>query len=118
MTHNLKVAWNAVPIFLLCDRETGWRVRESWPKAGVWSPLIVMRSPGLQKPTQMVFSQWDEKVEAFPAERAYDTFTDAVSFGAPIRGPQYSQSHVSNRLIELRREDAIAIMDKKTVVMV
>ncbi len=118
MTHNLKVVWNAVPMFLELDGETGWRVRESWPKAGVWAALIVMREPGLQQPTQVVFRQWDETVEAFPAERTDDTFTEAVSFGAPIWGPQDSQSHVSNRLIELGREDAIAIMDKKTVVMV
>ena len=65
-----------------------------------------------------MFRQWDEKVEAFPAERTDDPFTEAVSFGAPIRGPQYSQAHVSHRLIELRREDAIAIMEKKTVGMV
>ena len=118
MTQNLKVAWNAVPMFLSCDRETGWRIRDSWPNAGVWSTVIVMREPVLQQPTQVVFRQGDEKVEAFPAERTDDTFTEAVSFGAPIRGPQDSQTHVSNRLIELGREDAIAIMDKKTVVMV
>jgi hypothetical protein len=27
-----------------------------------------------------VFRQWDKKVEAFPTERTYDTFTEAVSF--------------------------------------
>ena len=43
MTHHLKMAWNAVPTFLSCDRETGWRIRDTWPKAGVWSPVIVMR---------------------------------------------------------------------------
>ncbi len=86
MTHNLKVGWNAVPMFLSCDRETGWRVRDSWPNAGVGSPVIVMREPVLQKQIQVVFRQWDEIVEAFPAECAYDPFTDTVRFGAPIRG--------------------------------
>ena len=47
MTHNLKVVWNAVPMFLELDGETGWRVRESWPKAGMGSPVIVMREPGV-----------------------------------------------------------------------
>ena len=55
MTYRLQVAWNAVPMFLPCDRETGWRVRDFWPNAGVWSTVIVMRSPVLQKPTQVVF---------------------------------------------------------------
>jgi hypothetical protein len=66
----------------------------------------------------VIFRQRDEKVEAFPAKRTNHTFTEAVSFGASIWCPQYAQSHVSNRLIELRREDAIAIMDEKTVAMV
>ena len=48
--------------------------------------MIVMREPGFQQPTQVVFRQWDEIVEAFPAECAYDPFTDTVRFGAPIRG--------------------------------
>jgi hypothetical protein len=79
--------------------------------------MIVIFYPVLQNDTQVVLRQWDEKVEAFPAKRTYDTFTETVSFGASIRCPQYSQPHVSNRLVELRREDAIAIMDKKTVAM-
>jgi hypothetical protein len=55
MTQNLKVVWNAVSMFLSCDRETGWRVRDSWPNAGGWSTVIVMREPVLQKQTQVVF---------------------------------------------------------------
>ena len=66
----------------------------------------------------MIFRQWDEKVEAFPAERTNHTFAEAVSFGASIRRPQYSQSHACNRLIELRREDAVSVMDKKIIAMV
>lgn len=118
MIHNRKVVGNAVPMFLELDGKTGWRVRDSWPKAGVWAALIVMRAPGLQQPTQVVFRQRDEKVEAFPAERTNDTFTEAVRFGALIRRLQYPQPHVSHRLIKLGREDGIPIMEKKTVGMV
>jgi hypothetical protein len=63
----------------------------------------------------MVFRQWDEEVKAFSAERTDYTFTEAVSLRASRRRPEYSQSHVRNRLVELWREDAIAIMDEKTV---
>jgi len=76
-----------------------------------------MRYSVLLNDTQVIFRQWNEKIEAFSAERTNHTFTVAVSFGAPIRCPQHTQSHVSNRLVELRRENAVAIMDKKTVAM-
>jgi hypothetical protein len=41
MTHYLKVVWNAVPMFLLFDRETGWWVREPWPKVRVCPSLAI-----------------------------------------------------------------------------
>ena len=55
MPHHLMAVWNAVSMFLSCDRETGWRVRDSLPNAGVWSTVIVMREPVLQKHTQVEF---------------------------------------------------------------
>ncbi len=74
--------------------------------------------PFIQNAAQLVFRQWNEEVEAFSAERTDHTFTDTVSLGASRRCSEYSQPQVRHRLVELGREDAIAIMDEKTVAMV
>ena len=66
----------------------------------------------------MVFRQRDEEVKAFSAERTDDPFTKAVGLGTSRRCPEYSKTHVSNGSVELWRENAIAVMDKKTVAMV
>lgn len=42
---NLKVVWNAVSMFVRCDRKSDGRIRDAWPKAGVWSAAIIMRDP-------------------------------------------------------------------------
>jgi len=66
----------------------------------------------------VVFSQWDQGDQAFSAECADDPFTDAGSLGTSRWRFEYTQSHVCNGSVELRRENAIAIMDEKTVAMV
>ena len=66
----------------------------------------------------MVFSQWDHEVKAFSAERTDDPFTEAVSLGTSRWRFEYAQSPVCNGSVELGRENTIAVMDEKTVVMV
>jgi hypothetical protein len=66
----------------------------------------------------MALRQWDHEVKAFPAERADDTLTEAVGLRTSWRCPEYSQSQVSNRFIELRRKNAIAIVDEKPVAVI
>ena len=66
----------------------------------------------------MVFSEWDQKIKAFSAERTDDSFTEAVSLGTSRWRFEYTQSHVCNGLVKVGRENAIAIMDEKTVAMV
>jgi hypothetical protein len=66
----------------------------------------------------VVFSQWDEEIQAFSAERTDDPFAEAVSLGTSRWRFEYTQSHVCNGLVKLGRENAIAVMDEKTVAMV
>ena len=66
----------------------------------------------------MVFRQWNEEVKAFSAERTDDPFTEAISLGTSRWRFEYTQSHVCNGFLELWRENAIAVMDEKTVAMV
>ena len=66
----------------------------------------------------MVFSEWDQKIKAFSAERTDDSFTEAVSLGTSRWRFEYTQSHVCNGSIELGRENAITVMDEKAVAMI
>ena len=66
----------------------------------------------------MVFRQWNQEVKAFSAERTDDPFTEAVGLGTSRWRFEYTRSHVCNGLVELGRENAIAVMDEKTVAMV
>ena len=66
----------------------------------------------------MVFRQWNEEVKAFSAERTDEPFTEAISLGTSRWRFEYTQPHVCNGSVELWRENAIAVMDEKTVAMV
>ena len=77
-----------------------------------------MCHPFFQNASQSIFRQWDEEVEAFSAERADHTFTEAVGLRTSRRCPEYSQSHVRDRSVELGRKDSIAIVDEERVTMV
>ena len=80
--------------------------------------MIVMCHPFFQNASQLIFRQWDEEVEAFSAERADHAFTEAVCLRASRWCPEYSQSHVRDRSVELGRKDSIVIVDEETVTMV
>ena len=45
MSDNITVARNAMPMFVWRDRKLDWRIRHTWPKAGVGSTSIVMCDP-------------------------------------------------------------------------
>jgi hypothetical protein len=60
----------------------------------------------------------DKEVEAFSTQCADHTFTEAVGFWAARWSLQNTQSHVRDRLIKKRREDAITIMDEKLVMII
>ena len=48
MRQNLKVTWNAMPMFVWCVRKIDGRIRDSRPKAGMVVAEIIMRDPVLR----------------------------------------------------------------------
>jgi hypothetical protein len=53
-SHDFKVAWNAMSMLVWSDGEIGWRVRDSWAKAGMGPASIVMRHPFFQNAPQLL----------------------------------------------------------------
>ena len=79
---------------------------------------IVMCNPVFRNESQVVFRQRNQEIQTFSTERTDDPLAEAVSLGTSRWRFDYTQSHVCNGFVELRRENAIAVMDEKTVAMV
>jgi hypothetical protein len=56
VSHDLQVVWDAVSMLVWRDRKLGWRVRDSWTKAGMGPSSIVMRHPFFQDAAQLLLS--------------------------------------------------------------
>jgi hypothetical protein len=104
-----------MPIFVWCSGKIDWWIRDAGPEAAVRSASMVMCKPVFCNDAQVRFCQRNEKVKAFSAERTDHPFTEAVSLWISRRCSEDSKPHVSHGPVELRRENAIADMDEKTV---
>ena len=63
----------------------------------------------------MVLGERNQKVQAFPPERAQESLAEGIRLGTPHRGFEDSQPQVAYTLVELLGEDRIAVMNQKTV---
>jgi hypothetical protein len=99
--HHSQMLWNAVPVCLQRHRQP-WRwLRDAWTQGYMRATCVVVWHPLVQEIPQVVLSERDQKVQAFPPERAQETFADGVGLGTPHRGLEYPQPQVAYALIEL-----------------
>ena len=66
----------------------------------------------------MVCRQRDNEVQAFAPQRADESLTACIGLRALGRRFEDPESKVLYAAVELRREDAIAIMEEKAIVMI
>ena len=66
----------------------------------------------------MVFSQGNQKVQAFPPQRADEPLAERIGLRTLRRRFEHPESQVAYALVELLREDAVAVMDEEAVGMV
>lgn len=57
----------------------GW-LRDSWPQRGVWAAPIVVSREFVDDHLQMAFIEWDQIVEALPANRPDQALAVGVRF--------------------------------------
>ena len=103
-----------LPVHALVD---AWLASHTWAKTGVNSGVIVVGDPVRQELFQMSFPKRDQEVQAFPSDRADQSLTGGVCLWRSHRCLLYSYAHRSHRLVQLLREDAISVMDQKTIRM-
>jgi hypothetical protein len=77
-----------------------------------------MRDPLFKDATHMVFRQRNQIIQTFPPQRAEEPLAGRIRLRTPHRGFEYPQPQVAYALIQLLREDRIAVMNQETVVMV
>ena len=66
----------------------------------------------------MVYSQWNHKVQALPPQRADEPLAEGIRLRALRRRFEHLQAQVTYMLVKLRGENAVPVMDQKTVAMV
>jgi hypothetical protein len=66
----------------------------------------------------VILSQRNEKVQAFPPQRADEPLAERIGLRSPHRRLEHPQPQVAEALVKLLREDAIAIMKQASVGMV
>lgn len=59
----------------------GTRIRESRAETRVRAAAIVVEPPGAKNPPQVVLLEWNQEVQALPAEAAEEPFTEGVGLG-------------------------------------
>jgi len=77
-----------------------------------------MQHPCSQKAPQVIFGQGHHKVQAFLPQRADEPLAEGICLGALRWRFQDPQSQVPYALIKLLGENAVAVMEQKTVGMV
>jgi hypothetical protein len=74
-----------------------------------------MGYPGGQETLHMACRQWDHKVQAFPPQRADESFAEGIGLGTLRWCFEDSQAQTTDMLVKLRGENAVPIMQEETV---
>ena len=67
----------------------------------VWTPVIVMTNPRLQRLPQMCFRQRDQPVQTFSPNRRDGSLADRIRRWASRRALQHTQSQSPDGLVEI-----------------
>jgi hypothetical protein len=82
------------------------------------TPFIVVWHPLVQETSQVRLGERDQKIQAFPPQRADEPLADRVGLRALRRCGQEPQSKMARLLIELWGKDAVPIMDQEAIAVV
>jgi hypothetical protein len=77
-----------------------------------------MPPPFTQQTSQVVFTQRNHEVQAFPPPRAQQSFARRIGSGTSHGGFEDPQPEIPHRLVKPAREDTIPVVDEKAVGMI
>ena len=66
----------------------------------------------------MALVEWNQEVETFATKTAAESLAHRVRLGGPHQRPQNPYTQIGKTLVDILREDAVAIVDDKVVRMI
>lgn len=79
---------------------------------------IVMCGPFPNRAAQVAFVDREDEVQALAPNRAHQSFTEGIRLRSPNWRFEHAKSATLHHLIDLSREDGVAVMNQKLVGMI
>lgn len=76
---------------------------------------VVVENPLRQNSSQVSFPDWNHKIQTPPPDGSHQALAVRIGHGCPYECPQHLQSECFQFLIDLQREDRIAVVDEKPI---
>ena len=93
------------------------RFRNSRSQRHVRAAPIVENDELLKNGPQMALTDWNDVIETLAPNASDQALAEAIALGRPHWSLQHSQTHPSNRAIDVSREDRVAVVNEETVLV-
>ena len=84
----------------------------------MWPPAVIVHSPIPNSHLKMAFVEWNQEVETFATKAAAESLAHRVRLWGPHRRTQNPYTQIGKTLVDILREDAVAIVDDEAVRMI
>src|SRR5215471_11009204 len=84
----------------------------------MWPPAVIVHGPIPNRHLKMAFVEWNQEVETFATKAAVESFAHRVRRRGPHWRTQNPYAQIGKTLVDIRREDAVAIVDDETIRMI
>ena len=81
-------------------------------------PAVIVHGPIPNRHVQMALVEWNQEVETFATKAAAESLAHRVRLRGPHRRTQNPYTQISKTLVDIRREDAVAVVDDEAVRMI
>src|SRR5215472_3590802 len=77
----------------------------------MWPPAVIVHGPIPNSHVKMAFVEWNQEVETFATKVAAQSLAHRVRLGRPHWRTQNPYPQIGKTLVDVRREDTVAIVD-------
>ena len=91
------------------------RIRNARAEASMGPAAVIVSNPFFENRKQMPFAERDQEIEALPPHGADEPLAESIRLRCPEWRLQYPQTHRFQARIEIRRVNAIAIMNEEVL---
>src|SRR5215813_7203451 len=81
----------------------------------MWPPAVVVHSPIPNSHVKMAFVEWNQEVQTFATKAAAESLAHRVRLWGPHWRTQNPYPQICKTLVEILREDAVAVVDDEAV---